>query len=142
MKVYSTAFEENKPIPETYTSDGHDVNPPLVIEDVPEDTQSLVLIVDDPDAPKKTWLHWLVYDIAKTSQIKEDTVPGTQGINDFKQLEYGGPAPPSGTHRYFFHLYALDSETGLDQGATREEVEKAMKGHVLEKAEVMGVYSK
>lgn len=142
MKLTSSAFEHGGTIPTRFTCDGDDVSPPLQIADVPEGTKTLVLVVDDPDAPAGTWLHWLVYDIAPLSQIQEADVPGKQGTNDFGKKEYGGPCPPSGQHRYFFRLHALDSELNLQEEASREDVEKAMAGHVLEKAELMGLYER
>jgi Raf kinase inhibitor-like YbhB/YbcL family protein len=142
MKLTSPAFKQGGAIPAKFTCDGADVSPPLEIADVPESTKSLVLIVDDPDAPAKTWLHWLVYDIGPLSRIPEGDVPGKQGMNDFGRKDYGGPCPRSGRHRYFFRLYALDSTLDLKQGASRKDVEKAMEGHVLEKAEMMGLYER
>jgi Raf kinase inhibitor-like YbhB/YbcL family protein len=142
MKLSSPAFENNGPIPVKYTGDGADINPPLVIENLPAGTKSLVLIVDDPDAPMGVWLHWLVYDIAPVTKIAENSIPGTQGINDFRKKNYGGPYPPSGTHRYFFRLYALDTVLKFPEGQTRKTVEKAMEGHILGKAELVGTYKR
>ena len=143
MQITSPAFEYNERIPEKFTCDGDNFNPTLEIEDVPEDAQSLVLIVDDPDAPMGTWVHWVVFNIPpETGFIAENSVPGTLGINDFKKLDYGGPCPPSGTHRYFFRVYALDIKLNLAEGATKSDVERHMKGHVLDEAELMGTYSR
>jgi hypothetical protein len=142
MKITTTAFEPQRPIPTKYTCDGEDVNPELTIGDIPSEAKSLVLIVDDPDAPGKTWLHWLVYDIEPTTSISEDSVPGQEGKNDFSRTSYGGPCPPGGEHRYFFRLYALDTTLELGGGADRSTVEKAMDGHVLASAELMGTYSR
>lgn len=142
MRVHSPAFKERKPIPTKYTCDGSDVNPPLEISDTPSGAQSMVLTFDDPDAPAKTWLHWLVYDIPVTRTIAENSVPGTQGHNDFDRNDYGGPCPPGGEHRYYFRLYALDTKLGLPQGASRKDVENAMKNHVVAEAELMGVYAR
>lgn len=142
MELKSSAFEQGGNIPSKFTCDGDDVSPPLEIANVPGDTKTLALVVDDPDAPSKTWLHWLVYDIAPLSRINEGDVPGKQGMNDFGKKDYGGPCPPSGRHRYFFRLHALDSELNLRDGASRQDVEKAMQGHVLEKAELMGLYER
>jgi len=142
MKLQTPAFEPNQPVPAKYTADGEDVNPPLVIDDLPDGTKSLVLIVDDPDAPSKTWVHWVVYGIAPVAEIKEDSVPGKQGSNDFGRQRYGGPAPPSGTHRYFFKVYALDQEVDWEEGLSKQEVEQRMKGHVLDHAELVGTYSR
>ena len=143
MRISSPAFEAEGRIPAEYTCEGDDINPEIRIEEVPEDTESLVMILDDPDAPSKTWLHWLVYDIPPgKSVIAEDSVPGTEGTNDFDRRSYGGPCPPSGEHRYYFRVYALDARLDLGEGSFRSEVEKAMKGHVLDSGELMGKYSK
>jgi Raf kinase inhibitor-like YbhB/YbcL family protein len=142
MKLTSPAFKQGGAIPVKFTCDGADVSPPLEIADVPESTKSLVLIVDDPDARAKTWLHWLVYDISPLSRIPEGDVPGKQGTNDFGRKDYGGPCPRSGRHRYFFRLYALDSTLNLKEGVSRKDVEKAMEGHVLERAELTGLYER
>ncbi|MFW6159246.1 MAG: YbhB/YbcL family Raf kinase inhibitor-like protein [Planctomycetota bacterium] len=142
MKLASPAFEPHQPIPPKYTADGQDVSPPLAVEAVPDDAKSLALIVDDPDAPGKTWVHWIVYGIPVTDRIDEAGVPGTQGQNDFGKLAYGGPAPPSGTHRYVFKLYALDEESDWDEGLSKQEVEQKMEGHVVDQAELVGTYSR
>jgi len=145
LKISSTAFTHNGPIPSKYTCDGADVNPPLVVENVPTGTHSLALIVDDPDAPAGTWVHWVVWNIrASTKEIKENAVPDgvSQGITDFKKRKYGGPCPPSGTHRYFFKLYALDATLTLGPNADKAVVESAMKGHILAQAELIGLYSR
>jgi hypothetical protein len=142
MNLRSPAFEPNQPIPSKYTDDGNDVSPPLVVEDVPDGAKSLALIVDDPDAPSKTWVHWVVYGIPVVSEINADSVPGTQGQNDFGRRSYGGPAPPSGTHHYHFKLYALDEEVDWEEGLSEDEVEERMSGHVLDQAELIGTYSR
>lgn len=142
MKVTSTAFSHEGSIPSVHTCDGNDISPELSFEDVPEDAKSLALIVDDPDAPGGTWVHWVVYDIRPTDRVAQDSVPGTQGANDFGKQSYGGPCPPSGTHRYFFKLYALDTELGAGAGMTKEELEQAMAGHTLAQAELIGTYSR
>jgi Raf kinase inhibitor-like YbhB/YbcL family protein len=140
--VTSTAFQNNAMIPSKYTCDGADVNPPLVIAGLPKAAQSLVLIVDDPDAPAGTWDHWIVWNIPPGNAIDEDSVPGTQGVNSFRTHEYGGPCPPSGTHRYFFKVYALDARLSLSDSSGERDVENAMKGHILAKAELMGLYKR
>jgi Raf kinase inhibitor-like YbhB/YbcL family protein len=141
LSVMSPTFENNQLIPAKYTCDGDDVNPPLAIEGIPEGTKTLALIVDDPDAPMGTWDHWIVWNIpATTSKIAENTVPGTEGLNDFRKRSYGGPCPPSGTHRYFFKVYALDVKLDLSQTARKRDVEKAMQGHVLAEGELVGLY--
>lgn len=141
----STAFQNNGFIPSKYTCDGSDINPHLVIENVPAGTKSLALIVDDPDAPMGTWVHWLVWNIApNTAGIKENNVPkgALLGLNDFKKQSYGGPCPPSGTHRYFFKLYALDSILNLPSGAKKADIEKAMKGHIISQSQIIGLYKR
>ena len=140
--VSSPSFENNKLIPAKYTCDGDDVNPPLSIEGLPKETKSLVLIVDDPDAPMGTWDHWVVWNILPTSEIGENTVPGTEGFNTYRRHSYGGPCPPSGTHRYFFKVYALDVMFALSSKATKNDVEKAIKGHIIAKGELVGLYSR
>jgi len=142
LTITSPAFESNKPIPSKYTCDGDDVNPPLNIKEIPEETKSLVLIVDDPDAPMGTWDHWIVWNIPPTNKIEENSVPGTEGINDFRKHSYGGPCPPSGTHRYFFKIYALDTKLDLDPNSRKKDAEKAMKDHILAKGELVGLYSR
>ena len=142
MKVTSPEFGHNEMIPARFTADGENVNPPLDIEGVPDGAESLVLIMDDPDAPAGTWIHWVVYDIAVTPRIEANSIPGTQGGNSFGRTDYGGPAPPSGTHRYFFKLYALDQKLDLAEGKSKADVEAAMKGHVLDSAELVGLYKR
>ena len=142
MKITSPAFAHNAMIPKKYTCQGKDISPPLAISDIPEGTVSLALILDDPDAPRRTWDHWIIWNIKPTREIKEDSAPGTQGKNSWGRQDYGGPCPPSGTHRYFFKLYAIDNEMDLPAGATKAELEAAMKGHILEQAELIGLYQK
>ncbi|MFM6036605.1 MAG: YbhB/YbcL family Raf kinase inhibitor-like protein [Sphaerospermopsis kisseleviana] len=150
MKLTSSAFVDNGLIPAKYTCDGADISPPLNWEEIPPNTQSLALIVDDPDAPKMTFVHWVIYDIpSSVNQLPEKivggkTIPmgGIQGKNDFGKLGYGGPCPPSGTHRYFFHLYALDKKLNLEPGVSKNQILTAMAGHVLAKAELMGKYQR
>jgi len=144
MQIKSV-FNHNEKIPNIYTCDGEDKSPEIFISEVPGGAKSLVLIVDDPDAPAGTWVHWLLWNIDPgIASIGENSIPvgAKQGMNDFKKLEYGGPCPPSGTHRYFFKVYALDIELDLEEGSSKEELEKAMKGHMLDKAELIGVYSR
>ena len=143
LSIKSPAFESGKLIPKKYTCDGQDINPPLTIEGTPKEAKTLVLIVDDPDAPSGTFDHWIVWNIpASTSKIGENTVPGTEGMNGARQMGYMGPCPPSGTHRYFFKVYALDTELSLGVGSKKKDVEKAMQGHILAKGELMGLYSR
>ena len=142
LSITSPAFQNSKPIPSKYTCDGNDVNPPLTIEGIREETKSLVLIVDDPDAPMRTWDHWIVWNMPPTNKIEENSIPGTEGLNDFRRHSYGGPCPPSGTHRYFFKVYALDTKLDLDPNSRKKDVEKAMKNHILAKGELVGLYSR
>jgi Raf kinase inhibitor-like YbhB/YbcL family protein len=148
MEITSTAFANEGMIPRRFTCDGEDISPPLSWKGMPGGTKSLALIADDPDAPRKTWVHWVVYNLPASSGGLPENVPpektladgGRQGTSDFGRIGYGGPCPPSGTHRYFFKLYALDSELGLAPGATKEELLQAMAGHVLAEAQLMGRY--
>lgn len=142
LHISSTAFEANQPIPEKYTCEGNDMNPPIDIDGIPEKAHSLALIVDDPDAPGKTWVHWVVWNIPITHHIKENSIPGEQGLNDFKRITWGGPCPPSGTHRYFFKVYALDSLLELTSKATKKDLEHAMSEHILAYGELVGLYKK
>lgn len=148
MDIVSTAFENNDLIPAKYTCEGQNFNPPLTFSQVPKETKSLALILDDPDAVSGTFVHWVLYNMpSSTIQILENTVPEntTVGTNDFGNTDYGGPCPPKGTgkHRYFFKLYALDIPLDvLSEGATKVEVEEAMQGHILEKAQLIGLYTK
>lgn len=145
MIISSPAFENNKEIPSKYTCDGENINPSLQISKVPEGTQSLVLIMDDPDAPAGTWVHWIIWNIdPKTAEVAENSVPpgGVGGVTSFGSTGYGGPCPPSGTHRYFFKLYALDTKLDLPSEADKAQLEKAMEGHILDQAELVGLYSR
>lgn len=143
LKITSPAFENNGYIPSKYTCDGTDSNPPLLIENVPAKAKSLALIVDDPDAPGGVWVHWVLWNIpAETKEIKENSVPAgaKQGLNDFRKNRYNGPCPPPGTHRYFFKLYALDTILSPDTRSTKADLEKAMKGHIIEQTSIVGLY--
>ena len=144
LMLSSPVFTDNATIPETYTCDGKNVNPPLRIDGIPAKSKSLALTVDDPDAPAGMWVHWLVWNInPHTREISEDTVPreAVLGKNDWHRNSYGGPCPPSGTHRYVFRLYALDTAIGLAGTATKQDLEEAMEGHILDQAQLVGVYS-
>ncbi len=142
MKLQSVAFSHNGNIPQKYTCEGEDVNPPLEISNVPENTKSLALIMDDPDAPNGTFTHWLMWDFLANEAIGEGNTPGIAGINSFGNLGYGGPCPPSGVHRYYFRIYALDTRLDLLPGIDKKALLSAMEGHVLETAELMGLYQK
>jgi len=145
LKISSPAFVTNGYIPARFSCDGTDINPPLVFDNVPSEAKSLALIVDDPDAPVGMWVHWVVWNIdPATREIVEDNVPrnAAQGKNDWKRNTYGGPCPPSGVHRYFFKLYALDTRLNLGSGAAKTDLEKAMHGHILASAELIGLYKR
>jgi Raf kinase inhibitor-like YbhB/YbcL family protein len=149
MKLMSPAFEHEGKIPSKHTCDGENTNPPLTISDVPSGAKSLVLIMDDPDVPKHLradgmWDHWVVFNIpANLSEVEEGEEPmGTHGIGTSGNLKYNGPCPPDREHRYFFKLYALDAELELEEKSTKAQVESAMEGHVLERAELMGKYER
>jgi Raf kinase inhibitor-like YbhB/YbcL family protein len=145
MKITSSAFQEGGNIPSKFSRDGQNVNPALRIEGTPSDAKSLLLIMDDPDAPVGLFTHWLVWNIdPNTTEIAEKSVPkgAVQGRNDYPTLGYGGPQPPSGTHRYYFKIFALDQMLDLKTGAKRAEVDVAMSGHVIAQGELMGRYSR
>lgn len=145
MKITSTAFSEGGNIPSKFACDGGNTSPPLQIEGAPAEAKSLLLLVDDPDAPSGLFTHWLVWNIdPKATQIGEGTSPAgaIQGKNDFGKQGYGGPCPPSGTHRYYFRIFALDRTLDLKPGAKRGAVDGAMRGHVLARGELMGRYTK
>ena len=144
ISIASPAFQSGAEIPAKFTCNGANVNPELKISGVPNQATSLVLIVDDPDAPRGLFTHWIVWNLdLKTTDIAENSAPadGIQGTNDFGKRNYGGPCPPSGTHRYFFKVFALDTKLELKPSARRAELDAAMKGHVLAQGELMGRYS-
>ena len=142
MKITSPSFGHKEKMPPRFTCKGEDINPALRIGEVPFKTESLALIVDDPDAPAKIWVHWLVCNMPKDCQVAENSVPGIEGQNDSGEVGYSGPCPPSGTHRYFFRLYALDARLTLKKGYSRTDLEKAMEGHVLAQTELVGLFAK
>lgn len=146
MKIESPAFGANANIPAKFTCDGENISPPLAIRDVPAEAKALALIMDDPDAPVAGgFVHWVLFNFnTATSEIPENSVPAgaAQGQNSAGRSSYTGPCPPSGVHRYFFKLYALDSPLDLDSQAKREDVEKAMGGHIIAKAELIGLYQR
>jgi Raf kinase inhibitor-like YbhB/YbcL family protein len=144
MKLTSQGFSEGGKIPNKYTMYGENKIPPMHLDEVPAGARSLALVVDDPDAPGGTFNHWLLFNLNPTiTDIKEDCVPvmATQGRNDFGAIEYDGPKPPSGEHRYFFRAYALNTVLPLTRGSKREDLEREMKGCVLDSATLMGKYS-
>ena len=143
FKLTSPAFSHGMQIPSKYTCDGENINPHLVIHGVPEKAKSLALVMEDPDAPGGLWVHWVAWDIPPdTREIREHTVPfGTgEGLNSWGESGYGGPCPPSGTHRYFFRLYALDTKLHLPDDSAKEKLATAMEGHIVATAELMGTY--
>ncbi len=151
LEIRSDVFDDRGYIPSQYTGDSLDISPPLAWTDVPAHTKSFVLICDDPDAPRATWVHWVIFNIPGDADALSENVPkrgvlgdGTaQGRNDFGRIGYGGPSPPPGRpHRYFFKIYALDIELPLEAGATKSDVEAAADGHILAKAELMGLYAR
>ncbi len=142
MRLTSPEFENNNLIPVKFTCEGEDINPALDIHGIPAGTEELALIVDDPDAPMGTWVHWVAYNIPVVSHIKENSVPGTLGVNNSGKKEYHGPCPPSGTHRYFFKIYSLDKKIDLPLGLSKAALEQAMAGHILDKAELIGLYKR
>ena len=142
LRISSPEFAQGARIPARFTCDGNNINPALRIENVPAGTKTLALILEDPDAPGGTWVHWVVYDIPVTIGINEDSVPGTQGRNDYGVIRYRGPCPPSGTHRYVFTLYALDTELGLGEGVEQAALVRVLQGHILATAELSGYYSR
>lgn len=145
LSITSPIFKDNENIPAKYTCDGEDESPPLEIAGVPEGAKSLVLIMDDPDATGgRTWDHWVIFNLQPTTvNIQQGEEPmGVSGKNSWGKTGYGGPCPGSGTHRYFFKLYALDTVLNLPAGSERKDVEKAMEGHVLDKTEIIGLYKR
>jgi len=144
MKITSSAFQEGGNIPSKFTCDGGDTSPPLQIAELPSGVKSLALVVDDPDAPGGLFTHWIVWNIPpQTNAIAEGSAPkGVHGTNDFGKSGYGGPCPPSGTHRYYFKIFALDRELDLPPGTKRSQLDAALKGHVVAQGELMGRYSR
>jgi Raf kinase inhibitor-like YbhB/YbcL family protein len=143
LKISSSAFDHEGVIPSKYTCEGEEVNPPLQIDQIPPETQTLAIIMEDPDAPKGTFDHWLVWNIpAATNIIGGDSVPGISGKNGGGQTGYYGPCPPSGVHRYYFYVYALDTTLDLDGGADKAALKAAIEGHVIAEGVLMGRYEK
>jgi Raf kinase inhibitor-like YbhB/YbcL family protein len=150
FELTSTAFAQEEPVPAKYSCDGDNVSPPLQWSDPPDGTQSFALIMDDPDAPVGTWIHWVLYDLPADARDLPEAIPSDadlsdgsrHGENSWGRTDYGGPCPPSGTHRYFFKLYALDTVLDLEAGATKDQLLQAMEGHILAETELMGTYSK
>jgi len=143
ISITSPAFKHNQSIPDQYTCRGRNVNPPLAINGVPESAQSLILIVNDPDAPDGDWIHWAVYNISPyTRFINEDSLPGTAIPNDFKTAGYGGPCPPSGTHRYVFSIYALSKILPQTKKITLPQLKSAIKEHGIAQGRLIGTCTK
>lgn len=145
MKLESSSFKNNEYIPSKYTCDGDNVNPPLLINEAPGRAQSFALIVDDPDAPAGDWTHWLLWNIGGgATEVLENSVPrgAIQGLNDFGKNGYGGPCPPSGTHRYQLKLHALDTVLNIPQNSRKKDLEKAMEGHILAQSILTGLYQR
>ncbi len=151
MKISSAAFSAGETIPKKFTCDGPDTSPQLSWTEAPAKTQSFALIMDDPDAPVGTWVHWVLFDLPSDTKELPEGVPkqdqlangARQGRNDFGKIGYGGPCPPPGNaHRYFFKLYALDAKLNLKAGAAKADAERAMKGHILAQAKLIGKYGR
>jgi len=150
ITITSAAFTEGSIIPREYTCDGEDISPPLAWAGIPENAKSLALICDDPDAPMGTWVHWVLFNIPAHIMELSAKIPSEKiiqngakhGINDFRKIGYGGPCPPGGTHRYYFKLYALDTEINAEAGITNIELLKKMEGHILAEGQLMGRYSR
>jgi Raf kinase inhibitor-like YbhB/YbcL family protein len=151
FKLTSTAFQPGATIPKQHTCEGQDISPPLAWSGAPAGTKSFTLIMDDPDAPGRTWVHWVLFDLPEDARSLPENLPKTnelangarQGRNDFPRIGYGGPCPPPGpAHRYFFKLYALDAKLHLSPGTSKAELEKVMKGHILREARLVGRYKR
>ena len=150
IEVSSSAFNEGESIPSQYTCDGKDISPQLKWSGVPDEARSIALIADDPDAPGKTWVHWVLFNLPPETTSLDENMPGDvelengakQGITDFGDHGYGGPCPPGGTHRYFFKVYALDTELDLNSDVQKDDVVSAMDGHILAEGQLMGTYTK
>lgn len=142
LKVSSTAFQHNGLIPFKYTCDGENINPPLSIQSIPEDTKSLAIIIDDPDAPSGTFCHWIVWNIPVTHEIREKESRGAQGANDYDHHRYDGPCPPAGMHRYMIKVYALNSSINLPVSADKWNLEKAMSEHIIGFGFIIGKYQR
>lgn len=150
ITITSPAFDEGGMIPRKYTCDDKDISPPLKVDGVPDGAQSLALISDDPDAPMGTWVHWVLYNVPPDTKELPENMPSDEempsgarhGVTDFKNFGYGGPCPPSGTHRYFFKIYALDTTLDLSGRINKADLEAAMKGHILAEGQLMGKYAR
>ena len=150
MEISSPAFQSGNPIPSKYTCEGPNISIPIEWSGIPEDAKSLAMIMDDPDAPMVTWVHWVVYNISPSRSVIPENQPititqpggGQQGRNSWKRTGYGGPCPPKGTHHYFFKLYALDIALDSNSTYNKKDLMKAMQGHILAEAEFFGIYKR
>lgn len=142
LGISSSAFEDGAGIPSRYTCDDINVNPPLKIEHITEEAKSLAIIMEDPDAPSGIWIHWVMWNIPIKHEIKENEAPGVQGLNDFNLHQYGGPCPPSGRHRYYFKVYALNAILELPAHTNASQLEKAMNEHIISFGQLMGSYER
>ena len=150
IKIASSAFKDGGMIPKKYTCDGEEVSPPINWSGIPGNAKSIALISDDPDAPMGTWVHWVIFNVPADSKGFAESVPNQetlsdgarQGINSSRKIGYDGPCPPSGTHRYYFKVYALDTMLDLSPGATKNDLLKAMEGHILAEGQLMGRYKR
>ncbi len=142
LKLTSAAFKDNEKIPLKYTCDGLNQSPPFDIENIPKDSKCLAIIVEDPDAPINTWVHWLVWNIPVTHHIEENTSKGTQGVNDFSRKFYCGPCPLSGTHHYIFKIYALNCLLNIPGNSKKIDLERAMSDKIIAFGQLTGIYSR
>jgi len=142
MRLSSPEFKHNAYLPKKFTCQGKKVNPELLIEGIPSGAKSLALVMNDPDAVGGDFVHWVLYGLPVTACIKENSVPAKQGLNSLGSLGYVPPCPPSGTHRYFFRVYALDDVLSLPEGLSREDLEREISSHIMDKAELTGLYKK
>jgi hypothetical protein len=140
LQLTSNSFQQDEMIPSRYTCDGININPSLSIDNIPEEAKCLAIIVDDPDAPRGTFCHWAVWNIPVTHHIKEKETRGTTGMNDFGYHKYSGPCPPSGVHRYYFNVYALDTTLAIPASSDKQNLEQAMAGHILAFGVLIGHY--
>ncbi len=142
MEIRSPSFKENEFIPERFTCDGLNCSPSLEIDHIPVESECLAIIMDDPDAPNGTWVHWVLWNIPVTHHLSEGYSRGVQGMNDFGNSIYGGPCPPNGTHRYFFKIYALNCKLDLKPNSDKIDLEKAMSDHIIGFGELIGLYKR
>lgn len=142
LKISSPAFENNSYIPSKFSCEGENVNPEIYIGNLPEDTQSIALIMDDPDAPNGTYDHWLMWNIPPIEKIEENSAPGVQGVNSAFKQKYIGPCPPSGVHHYHFKVFALDSHINLPRGTNKDALIRAMEGHIRAYGKLIGLYKR